>query len=215
MKRDASLEEITDGKLYSNRDMVRADTNGCKGCVACCKGVGNSIVLDPYDVHRLRQSLGVDFEGLMKTGVELHVEEGLILPNLKMVGEEEACYYLNAEGRCSIHEARPGICRLFPLGRYYEGEHFHYILQVHECPKENKSKVKVKKWIATPHLESYEKFIQSWHNNVKIMQERIQRTEVAEEIRKINMKFLTTFFVEGYQEDFYKDYNERVRRITE
>lgn len=211
MKREASLEEITDGRLYTNRDMVRADTNGCKSCVACCKGVGNSIVLDPYDVYRLRQGLATDFEGLLKTGVELHVEEGLILPNLKMIGDEQECYYLNAQGRCGIHSNRPGICRLFPLGRYYEGEGFYYILQVHECPKENKSKVKVKKWIDTPNLDAYEQFVLSWHNLVTRIQERIKKTEDAQEIRNINMNFLQKYFVEGY-EDFYHEFYERLRR---
>ena len=48
-----------------------------------------------------------------------------------MNNEKEACYFLNEEGRCSIHSFRPGICRLFPLGRFYEEEGFRYFLQIH------------------------------------------------------------------------------------
>ena len=30
--------------------------------------------------------------------------DGMILPNLKMVGEDEHCIFLNQEGRCGIHK---------------------------------------------------------------------------------------------------------------
>lgn len=56
-----------------------------------------------------------------------------------------------------------GICRLFPLGRYYEEKGFRYFLQVHECQKENRAKVKVKKWLDTPDLKKYETYIARWH----------------------------------------------------
>ena len=54
MIRNCSLEEISDGKLYSENDMVKTDTNQCQGCNSvCCHGMGDSIVLDPYDICRL------------------------------------------------------------------------------------------------------------------------------------------------------------------
>ena len=44
MIRNCSLEEISDGKLYSENDMVKADTNQCQGCNSvCCHGMGDSI----------------------------------------------------------------------------------------------------------------------------------------------------------------------------
>ena len=36
MRRQASLEEISDGHLYGLNDMVKADCGGCSGCSACC-----------------------------------------------------------------------------------------------------------------------------------------------------------------------------------
>ena len=32
MKRNVSLEEISDGKLYTSNDMVKADCGDCAGC---------------------------------------------------------------------------------------------------------------------------------------------------------------------------------------
>lgn len=135
MLRNVDLSEISDGKLYDANDMVKADCKGCEGCSACCRGMGQSIVLDPLDVHRLTTGLGVPFEALLSQHIELNVVDGLILPNLKMTESADACPFLNGQGRCSIHAYRPGICRLFPLGRFYENDSFRYFLQVHECPK--------------------------------------------------------------------------------
>ena len=131
MKRNVSLAEISDGRLYKANDMVKADCGGCNGCSRCCHGMGNSIILDPYDVYRMTTGMGKSMQELLAASVELNVVDGVILPNLKMQGTKEACAYLDEEGRCSIHPYRPGICRLFPLGRYYENGGFSYLSLIH------------------------------------------------------------------------------------
>ena len=65
MIRNCSLEEISDGKLYSENDMVKADCYECQGCSACCRGMGKSIILDPIDLFHLKQATGKDFAGLL------------------------------------------------------------------------------------------------------------------------------------------------------
>ena len=60
MKRNVDLNEISDGRLYSSGDMVKADCRGCEGCSACCRGMGSSIILDPMDIWRLYRGTGKD-----------------------------------------------------------------------------------------------------------------------------------------------------------
>ena len=163
MRREQTLEEISDGKLYDSNDMVKADCHDCEGCCDCCQGMGDSVLLDPYDVYRLSAGLQKSAEQLLQEYLELGVTDGNILPHLRMTGVKEQCIFLNSEGRCHIHSIRPGFCRLFPLGRFYENGSFKYILQIHECPKTNRSKIKVKKWVDTPDLKKYEKFVNDWH----------------------------------------------------
>ena len=67
MERNVTMAEISDGKLYSRDDMVRAGCDDCRGCSACCRGMGNSIVLDPYDVYRLTALRGDTLEHLGRT----------------------------------------------------------------------------------------------------------------------------------------------------
>lgn len=209
MLREGSLEEISDGRLYGLNDMVKADCQDCKGCSACCHGMGESIVLDPMDGWRLGNFLGKKTEELLAAGViELNVADGIVLPNIAMKGESEQCRFLDEKGRCSVHPARPGICRLFPLGRYYEegSDSFHYFLQIHECQKENRTKVKVKKWIDTPDPTRYDRYIADWHGLLK----KVQKQEITKEIC---MYLLQTFYLKPYSgsalEEFYLQYEAR------
>lgn len=212
MQRNVRMEDISDGKLYTSNDLVKADTGNCEGCSACCKGMGNSIVLDPLDIHRLTNHLGKTMEELLAGYVELNVVDGIILPNLKMAGKEEACSFLNQEGRCSVHPARPGICRLFPLGRFYENNTFQYFLQVHECEK-NRTKVKVKKWLDTPNLKEYESYINKWHYFQKDLQKMLE-SQNDEMRKKVSMYILQEFYLKPYNTEvtFYEQFEERLTK---
>lgn len=213
MKRYVSMEEISDGKLYRNNDMVKADCGGCKGCCDCCKGMGKSIILDPYDIYRLTTGLKTGGAMLIGNGLELSVVDGVILPNLMMEGEEERCHFLNAEGRCSIHALRPGICRLFPLGRVYEEGTFRYFLQTGQCSRPC-SKIKVSKWMDTPQLSLYEGFVCTWHYLVKQVEEALTGEENNRDdqlAKQLNMQLLQIFYLEPYEEgrSFYEQFGER------
>ena len=81
MIRDIDLSKVSDGKLYGSNDMAKTDCNGCKGCSSCCRGMGNSIVLDPLDTHRLCSGLGESCADLLNSCLALNVADGVILPH--------------------------------------------------------------------------------------------------------------------------------------
>ena len=211
MLREINLDEISDGKLYSSNDMARTDCKGCDGCSACCHGMGSSIVLDPLDVYRLSINLSKPVNELLAGPLELNVADGIILPNLKMTGSKEACSFLDADGRCTVHAFRPGICRMFPLGRFYENYSFQYFLQVHECPKTDRSKVKIKKWLDTPDLKRYETYICDWHYYLRDLKTRIEAH--PEQMKGISMDVLQKFYLTPYDStaDFYTEFYERLK----
>ncbi len=217
MIREVSLEEISDGKLYGLNDMVKADCNDCRGCFSCCQGMGSSIVLDPLDVKRLTEHLGERFESLLADRLELNVVDGIILPNMKMAGERETCAFLDGNGRCSIHPFRPGICRLFPLGRFYENRSFQYFLQVHECKKENRTKVKVRKWIDTPDLKRHEQFVADWHYFLKDLQDILAARQDENLAKQVNLYVLNTFFITPFDSelDFFEQFEARLNEAKD
>lgn len=226
MLRNVSLEEISDGRLYGLNDMAKLGCNDCSGCSSCCRGMGNTIVLDPYDVWRLTGGLGVSLQQLLAGHLELNVVDGIILPNLKLAGDSEQCTFLNEAGRCSIHPYRPGICRLFPLGRYYEEDGFRYILQVHECEKQNRSKVKIRKWMDTPDMERYDAYIADWHAFLSKLRAKLEKetlagasSDAADEealsqdlAKSISVYVLQQFYLLFYDtsRDFYSQYEARM-----
>ena len=215
MKRDVDIKEISDGKLYTANDLIKVDCHDCRGCSECCRGMGNSIILDPMDIWRFTSNLKTNFNSLLEQYVELGVVDGLILPNLKLAGDGEVCSFLSKEGRCSIHSFRPGICRLFPLGRLYEENQFHYFLQVHECPKKDKTKIKIKKWLGISDIKLYEKFVWDWHNFINQCEEAIVALE--DEPRKVlTLYILKTFYQTTYPEDeFYTEFYNRLENAKE
>ncbi len=213
MKRNVRLEEISNGRLYNLNDMVKADCHGCRGCFQCCTGMGNSVILDPCDIYRLQAGLGKGLPQLLEEGaVELNVTGGVILPNLKMAGREERCFFLDGEGRCSIHESRPGLCRLFPLGRFYENGDFKYFLQTGQCRESGRTKIKVAKWIDTPDQEKNHDFSCQWHSLLNRLEEETAGAEELEKAKRLNMRMLQLFYMTPYEtgRDFYEQFQERM-----
>lgn len=214
MLREGTLNDISDGKLYTLNDLVRADCQDCAGCSACCRGMGNSIVLTPYDACLLTNNLGCGFDALLAGHIELSVIDGLILPSLKMTGEKEQCSFLNENGRCSIHPFRPGICRLFPLGRIYDENGFKYFLQTGECLNNHRTKIKVEKWLDTPDIEKNEKFIWEWHELLKKLRKEAMADPDYESAKKRNMLLLQLFYFTPYSIDtFYTQIEERMSMV--
>ena len=224
MKRDVDWREISDGKLYTSSDLVRTDTGGCKNCGSCCHGMRDTIVLDPWDLWCLGRERGWTFQKLLSEGkIELGVCDGLILPHLCMQGPEDACVFLDEQGRCKVHTCRPGFCRLYPLGRYYENRTFHYILQKGECILPNLAKIKVKKWLGIPELGRYERYITRWHYFLVDLEEMLERaqdhpsaegegTEGQDPRKQVCMVLLQEFYAKPWDgpEDFYEEFERRL-----
>lgn len=217
-------------KLYTAGDMVKIGCNDCKGCSYCCQEMGESVVLTPFDICELTQHLGKSFDELMEDKIELYMTDGMVMPNLKMTGVKEVCGFLSEEGRCRIHDFRPGLCRLFPLGRNYEIREvktadgvkeikgFQYFIVENSCPRLPGTKVKIDKWLGIPNLKKYEAFITTWHYFCKDFQEEMQKLLAAgeeERVKKINLSMLELFYRQPYEKgrDFYGQFEERMGRF--
>lgn len=212
MERFVMMGEISDGRLYEANDMVRADSGGCKNCSYCCESMCDTIVIDPYDIYHLSKGLNKSFGELVNEGyLEIGLHDLLTLPHIKDGGH--GCNFLTEEKRCGIYEFRPGICRLFPLGRYYHDETFSYFLQTHECKVENRSKVKVKKWLGIENLEKYEAYVNTWHYFVKNLTTFMKESKDHEAKQSVNVLLLKWFYETLYDTnmDFYTQLDGRMQ----
>lgn len=212
MNRYIDLNEVSDGKLYDANDLVKAGCGDCLGCSACCETMADTIILDPMDLYLLTANLHTPAAGLMHRQIDLRVVDGIVLPHLKTAGSTGRCPFLTEAGRCSIHSFRPGFCRLFPLGRYYEDRSFRYFLQVKECKRQNRSKVRVRRWIDMPDFDRYETFIADWHYFLKDLQVPLARNG-PEWAKNASLLILSEFVFKPYdtEKDFYSQFYERLK----
>jgi Fe-S-cluster containining protein len=83
----------------------------------CCRDV--NIFLGPYDIVRLRKSLGISSgEFLARYTLSLVPDStGFPLVLLKMGEDRERACPLLGPGGCSVYHDRPWSCRMFPLDR--------------------------------------------------------------------------------------------------
>ena len=212
MLRDIDLSQISDGNLYGENDMARINTAGCAGCHKCCTGMGDSIVLDPLDVHNLRLKTGMDFNTLMlKHYITLSVKDYIAVPSINML--DGACAFLDKDYRCSVHEKRPSFCRMFPLGRIYEDGDYKYFNQVHECTYGKKSKIKVKEFIGVSDINKYHEYILRYHDFLVNM--RTKAKDYGEEkLKTLSLTILSELFVKPYEEEnFYGQIYSRLYQI--
>lgn len=214
MKRNVTLEEISDGRLYGFNDMVNADCQDCVGCSECCRDMVETIILSPLDIYNLSEGLGKSLQELLNREAELNVVNGIVLPRLKLLENKNCCAFLDDDGRCSVHSFRPDLCRLFPLGRVYENGDFKYFLQVGQCAHE-RTGIKVGKWIDTPRPSENKKYILRWHDILARAEELLCDSRDEEFNRRLNMALLNTFYMTPYEHgrDFYPQFACRAEKM--
>lgn len=215
-------QEIQPVRKYTAADMAKIYCAKCNGCGDCCHGMTDTIHLDPYDIYMLSSGLGQSFEELHASGaIALHAEDGMILPHLKMAdGPEGACPFLGADGRCRIHAFRPGLCRLFPLGRDYDADThtFRYFIVDNGCPMPGKMKVKISKWIGIPDLADYEQYIAEWHYFCRDAKSMLTSSSDAKYNEQWNLFVLKVFYVTPYvipedgSQNFYSLFHMRLQQ---
>ena len=197
----------------TSHDLARISCSACEGCGECCRGMDDTIHLDPYDVCLLSQNLGTGFGELLNTRIGLHVDGGLVLPHLLMDKETDACSFLGPDGRCSIHAFRPGFCRLYPLGRVYENGTLGYFVTDSVCPG-GRSKVRIHKWLEIADLPRYEAFLLTWHDFRKDVQKKLLSAQDMELSQKTTLYILDLFYgtPTAPGRDFHTAFARRIKK---
>ena len=112
----------------------------------CCKNL--TLPLTPYDVFRLRQSLGLSSSEFLQRYTTWHVGYATGLPVVVLKSDSGKCPFVSNEG-CRVYPNRPSACRLYPLVRVKVGdEEYYYLLKEEFCLGFNETKEwSVEEWI--------------------------------------------------------------------
>ena len=89
----------------------------CRKCGKCCKHQ-NTILFNPRDIFQIARKLQMTPEQVINEYAETYIGSASKIPVVHMVprGKNEVCPFLE-DGLCSIHNCKPTVCALFPLGR--------------------------------------------------------------------------------------------------
>ena len=196
MIREIDENLIRPEQLLNSSDMAKVGCNQCTGCSSCCKDRAEAISLDAYDINLLKKHLNLSFEGLLANGlINLTVIDGIVLPALSKKRTADECIFLNSDGKCKIHEARPGICRMFPLARlYHEDGSFSYFLQEGECEQPTGVKIKISKWLGYPDIRGYELEVRRYHDALRVLRKQCAAASSNEELTSFQKEFLENWF---------------------
>lgn len=83
--------------------------NSCKQCTKCCHF---EIPITLLDIHRLAKHLCISDESVFKRNIQKGISEKSSLFKLAKK-QDSSCIFLNKEGKCSIHKAKPNVCKLY------------------------------------------------------------------------------------------------------
>lgn len=93
----------------------------CRLCGDCCRHVEDRIMLEPLDAYHLGRYMGEHGAGVDSIedvyGQYAHpfmLKDAYPIFLLNTQGEEQTCVFLK-NGRCSVYEGRPRVCRLYPF----------------------------------------------------------------------------------------------------
>ena len=198
---------------YQINDIARISSPACEGCGECCRGMGDTIVLDPYDAYQLAIGLNKPFADLMSKEIALHNENSLLLPHIAMQGSQNACSFLSEDCRCGIHSFRPGICRLYPRSRKYTDEGIRYFIPEEVCAGHSLIKKRIRSYLDIRDYHAYESYKCDWFRFLKDAEDAAISTADSSLRTKTALFVLETFFLRPYAcGDFYALVEKRMKR---
>ena len=120
-------------------------------------------------------------------------------------GPKGACPLLE-NGRCSVHNCKPTVCALFPLGRVIIGEKFgepiedldnlqvKYMLNEHSCGSAKRVNT-VRSWLAKFGIPEHDEFYLLWNKVLMSLTPAVMKLEEA----KVSEPVLSMFWDAIYQ----------------
>jgi Fe-S-cluster containining protein len=169
----------------------------------CCRQL--NLLMTPYDVVRLKNSLGIDADALIEqyTDVRFDEQRGLPTVYLKMLdNERKTCPFVSPEG-CRVYLDRPSACRTYPLARASRKHRLHgtlienyFIVKEPHCKGfEEERRWTVDEWISDQGLEPYHAMNNLWMEIVT--HPKLSSAQLSE--KQAQMFFMASYNAEQFR----------------
>lgn len=173
----------------------------------CCRNV--DMLLYPYDIIRLKKSLGIVSEDFMRKYTFLDKGDNPYFPSVKLKlnqDDEKACPFLTDTG-CSVYADRPSACRTYPLERAVDRTKAgsvaeeYYFLTNHPYCHGHKEDIRqtVNSWVRNQQLIEYNTMNALWAEIDTVFSQNPWKGEgVAGE--KQQLAFMVCYNIDGFRQ---------------
>lgn len=211
--------------MNSNEKMERLKSNqlkdddtfrfGCNQCGECCRN-RHDILLSPYDLYRIARYLKTPVLEVVLKYCDHYIGQDSHIPVVRAKPKihNAVCPFLK-NGKCSIHEAKPAVCALFPLGRAADATGEIRYFYSGGCDCADKTEVSLKEWIDKFNLRESEEPAKLWGQLVsKISMARMRIKNDIDREQKLNIVFFDMLYLDySIDEDFLPQYKENAKFV--
>ena len=168
----------------------------CRRCGKCCIHQ-ETIIFNARDIFNIAKKKGMTMQEVVDAYTETYIGRNSRIPIIHLLsnGPKGACPLLEND-RCSVHDCKPTVCALFPLGRVAlnskdgqplkEGEmpEVKYILNDHSCGSAKKVNT-VRSWLAKFGIPEQDEFYLLWNKvlmNLTLTVMKMEKEKVSEPV---------------------------------
>ncbi|MBL6956112.1 MAG: YkgJ family cysteine cluster protein [Chlorobium phaeobacteroides] len=179
---------------------------GCHKGLACYnKCCGDlDIFLTPYDVLRMKNSLGLSSAEFISEYTEPVIHNESKLPFLKLkLGESGSCRFVTDEG-CFTYEDRPLACRYYPVGfGIYKndaavGSDFYFLIKEEHCKGfEQEREWTVAEWRKTQDIDVYDDKNKVWMDI--ILNKKMYSPDLEPDEKSLKMFFMGSYDLDAFR----------------
>lgn len=221
--------------IYENLDQMKIGLDdtfkfNCTMCGKCCIN-RDDILLTPKDLFKISNALGLQILDCIKQHCVVYIGHTSKIPIVKLepIGPTKRCPLLKGN-RCSVHNVKPVVCAMFPLGRCIslsddefntkniDEKQIQYIFQNPNCGDKKKVHT-VREWLKSFDISSEDKFFIKWQQTIASLSQFINlyESKLSENIfNKIENVFMSVLYLSyDLNKDFYPQFLRNADSLIE
>lgn len=160
----------------------------CNQCGKCCINRAD-ILLNPRDVYNMSKELRMTPADLTEEYCESYLGESSHIPIVRLLprGSIMRCPLLK-DRKCSVHNAKPTVCAMFPLGRFMSlkpedlqagnvtADSVGYLINPITCGDRTETQT-VREWLTAFNIPIHDEFYIEWNRAIGLIGSKIKKLE--------------------------------------
>ena len=202
----------------------------CKQCGKCCIN-REDILLNSKDLYNISKELGLAPRDTIAQYCEVYLGQNSRIPivRLKPRGSIKRCPLLR-DRKCSVHNAKPTVCALFPLGRSIkldaketdpnaiERARIQYIINPIECGDRSEEHT-VREWVESFGIPIHDNDFIAWQKALFSVRQQIVELEKMlpdKSMERVwSITYQALYLNYDIQEDFRKQFQKNSDRLID